>query len=67
MDIILIFTILFVLSTSILFYISYNKYVKRLNYNYDKSFSLDKSIYIIVPILIGLVGASLFCLIYVLI
>jgi hypothetical protein len=87
MDIPLIFTIIFVLTTTIFFFISYYKYKYRIdnpilppclksshikqsnealckNLNIKK---LDKSIYVIVPVLIGLCTASIFCLIYVLI
>ena len=78
MDLALIFTIIFVIITAICFLISYNYYVKRMNHTRLKESTnllshelyikkLDKSIYIVVPILIGLTGASLFCLIYVLI
>lgn len=90
MDIPIIFTIIFVLTTTIFFFISYHKYTYRMdnpilppclttqpsqttqpsnealckNLNIKK---LDKSIYVIVPVLIGLCTASIFCLIYVLI
>jgi len=87
MDIPLIFTIIFVLTTTILFFISYHKYKYRTDNPHHpiclkkpiKGLTneamcknmyvnkLDKTIYIIIPILMGICAASIFCLIYILI
>ena len=90
MELLLIFTIIFVVTTSIFFFLSYRKYKynidhpqlppclklkdnnKYTNTNEPLCKNLyvrkqHKDVYIIVPILIGLVAASTFCLIYVLI
>ena len=90
MELLLIFTIIFVVTTSIFFFLSYRKYKYNIDHpqlppclkanNKHKNNNIneplcknlyvrkqDKDVYIIVPILIGLVAASAFCLIYVLI